>query len=227
MLTEKRIGSGFQGHKSGVQAVMRNMLIAAVALFTVVEVATVAQSGNVIQDPNAYAVYAALLTVRSRNTDSPGKINLLQETRPARARTCADPERVPLDWEPVMQNFRDANRRTSLIKPATDLGVPYSLITPQMVQVIIATASKDTRINGPVFESGDRYRGLTNTYMAVSAVGFNMEKTLALLYTEDRCSLADRDTGIIQCMRGDMIKWEKVSGAWQPAKTGTGCGWIV
>ena len=93
-----------------------------------------------------------------------------------------------------------------------------------MVKSIVAVAAQDPSpgLVGP--EPG--LRVLPAVYLAVSAVGFNAERT-SLIYTEDECNRADVGTGTIVCSRGDVTPWRKIDGQWQPSPNGTGCGWIA
>jgi hypothetical protein len=149
---------------------------------------------TVIDDPDAYAVYAAVFRQHLPNAE----IRLLQETRPPMPH-CLEPQRMRAEWQPALDDFRQANSRTHLLKPAADLGV---LITPSMVTEIAAMAVREKKpAGGYVGPEGPSLFGLPVPYVAVSAVGFNPDKTLALVYIEHPCDSAAVKTGTIVCRK--------------------------
>jgi hypothetical protein len=169
---------------------------------------------TVIDDPDANAVYAAVLRQHLANTE----IRLLQETRPPIGH-CLEPQRTQAEWQPALDDFRQANRRTHLLKPAAELGV---LITPSRVTEIVAVAVREKRpAGGYVGPEGPELFGLPVPYVAVSAVGFNPDKTLALVYIEHRCDRVAVKTGTIVCNNGELALYEKL-----PA-VGSGRAWAA
>jgi len=162
-----------------------------------------AQASEFIEDSEAYAVYAAVLqgdAFRGR------AIKLFQETRPLWG--CM--QEPPPAWQPAMQDFREANARPQLLKEGIDLGLPYVLLTPLMIKSMMA---------------GTAPRPESMLSVAVSRVGFNADKTLALVSFERECVLNMRD-GTIVCNRGEGAALKKIAGRWEPSHD-AGCSWIA
>ena len=183
---------------------------------------TVAQTLLTIEDPEAYAVYAALFQRHVKyDPQRMRDIRLLQETRPP---TRCDQKRYPdKRWEAAMTNFWQANARRWLLKSGADLGMPYTLITPPVIESILKTVAQDPspRLGGGP-EPG--LRMLPARYLVLSAVGFSADKNFAVVGHEKDCEHLNPADNSVLCSSGDVMAWEKVGGQWVPAE---GCGWIA
>ena len=185
-----------------------------------------AQALPIIEDSDSYAVYAALLQERAkRDPESMRDIRLLQETRLPQT-GCAENGRTPNGWQSAIEKFRQANAHRWLLKAGIDLGVPYSLITPPMIEPILKAVAEDPlprRGGGP--EPG--LRMLPASYIVVSAVGFNVDKTFALVGLEGQCSRLNPIDRTVLCSTGDVTPWEKIRGQWVPSRNADSCGGIA
>ena len=104
----------------------------------------VAQALPTIEDPEAYAVYAALFQRHAKNDPERIRdIRLLQETRPPMGPRCGQKGYTDKGWEPAMTNFLQANARRWLLKAGADLGIAYTLITPPEIESILKTVAQD------------------------------------------------------------------------------------
>ena len=187
----------------------------------------IAQTLPTVEDQEAYAVYAALFERRAKYYSERGsEIRLLQETRPPTGISCDLAGIPPKGWEPVVTDFRHANTRRWLLKTGADLGVPYTLITPPMIESILKAVAEypSPRLAGGP-EPG--LRALPARYIVVSAVGLNARKNFALVGDEKDCRRLNPIDNSVLCSSGDVTPWEKVNGQWVPVFNGLGCGWIA
>jgi hypothetical protein len=133
---------------------------------------------------------------------------LQQETEEIKAvSTCfssgavADPE-----WDPVVSNFQQENARVRPLQRLLPLDIPYRLIPHAAIQ------ADDARL-ALKYPGTWQSRPESMEYAAVSAVGFNPEKTKAIVYARVR-------------NRGDIFSRELRDGKWVAAKR-SGCMWIA
>lgn len=169
-----------------------------------------AQAPEFVEDTEAYAVYAVFLHAIAQGDQYRGReIKLFQETRPPRG--CMQEGTIPPEWQPAMEDFRKANVRPRLLKDGIDLGTPHLLVTPLIIKAMIAGATP---------------RPEPTLSVAVSAVGFNAEKTFALVYHEGECGVNARD-GTIGCSKGGVTPLTKVAGRWELSRNVEACTWIA
>ncbi|MBA2604727.1 MAG: hypothetical protein H0U94_14165 [Acidobacteria bacterium] len=160
-----------------------------------------------ITDPAAYKVYAAVVPPAWANVRPKGTMLLLQQETDI-PRPCAAPASPQGDeWDAVERNYRENNTRVHrLLQSMLLLDVPYRLISQAEIE------ADDARL-------ALKYPGIwqrrpeSMDFVAVSAVGFNVEGTKALVYVRAR------DSGTVRPM-------ELLDGQWVHAK-GRGCGWIA
>jgi hypothetical protein len=149
-------------------------------------------------DVDAYAVYATLLPRVSRQRD--GVILLVQET--TTTIQCIPP--LPKGWDGVRKDF-DRHDATSWMLSAV---VP----TDSLYRLIPKARSKPTThvwsANAPV--SWQRRPGSLD-FVAVSAVGFDVDKTKALVYVQTRTSFQTQMMG-------------RLGDKWVAPKGGVACG---
>src|SRR5688500_16342113 len=104
----------------------------------------VAQTLLTIEDPEAYAVYAALLQrYVNQNPERMRDLKLLQETRAPTGSTCRQRAHPDKAWEAAHTNFWQANARRWLLKTGADIGIPYTLITPPAIRSVLKTVAED------------------------------------------------------------------------------------
>lgn len=187
----------------------------------------VAQTLLTIEDPEAYAVYAALLQrYVKHDAERMRNLRLLQETRAPTGSTCRQRAHPDKAWEAVLTNFWQANARRWLLKTGADIGIPYTLITPPEIQSVLKMVADDPspRLGGGP-EPGLRL--LPARYLVFSAVGFSADKNFAVVGAEKDCDSLNPTDNSVLCSSGDVMPWERVGGQWVPAFNGLGCGWIA
>jgi hypothetical protein len=187
-----------------------------------------AQAADAITDPEAYRVYAAALSLPTNSPEGPRTaISILASTRVAK-QSCdlSGPWRPP-DWAAVVDGYRRENARERLLQPGFDLNVPYTLLTRQDLKGLMDKSGYDLSrpANRPFANLTVLSKLPGRDLMALSAVGFNRERTRATVTVQSGCSpltlLDERDPG--QCGRGDQLFFEKVDGRWSIAPAG--CSW--
>jgi hypothetical protein len=128
------------------------------------------------------------------------EIKLFQETRPPSG--CMQAGTIPPDWQPALENFRQANAQPWLLKDRIDLGTPYVLVTSSMIKSIMAGTTP-------------RLEPVLSVY-----------KTFALVYHEGDCGVNLRD-GTIGCARGGVTPLNKIAGRWELSRDMEACSWIA
>ena len=145
-----------------------------------------------VDDPEAYRVYAFLLSTEwPRNAARPKVLLIQQET------TRWDCFGKPLEtaladryttWKPVLDAYRAANQAVRTVLPGQELGFPSTVATAR--------------------EIGRAYSNWGG-YIQVSAVGFDAAEMRAMLYMAHPCG------GL--CGGGSLHLLEKVNGDWRQA----------
>jgi hypothetical protein len=169
-----------------------------------------------LADPEAYAVYASLLTERS--LEESGKTLIIQrETTPYYHRL---PDRSSLegDWVQVLDNYLATNAIPRAILTGRNLPRPYAVLSHGDIM-----RGFDHSYGSP---QSDGWSALRARYpdsrgiRGFSAVGFNPSRTRALVYSFYQCG------GL--CGAGSHHLLEKVEGRWQPATLPKVfmCNWI-
>jgi len=163
--------------------------------------------GDTITDPVAYAVYASVLPIVW--PDSNGTLLLIRETEgPNGIEPCLSAVSAEPEWSSVATNFTYENTTVRTLEPGLPVGFAYRLVPRAEI------AADDARL---VL----KYPGTWHTrpesieYAAVSAVGFDVTKTKALVYVRLRS-------------KGNLYARELRDGSWVLATLKNGCsGWIV
>jgi len=128
-----------------------------------------------------------------------------------------------------VESYRKENAYVRGIQPGFDLGVPYSLVTWAQLRALIWKAgydfAKGTGGHSPGFEVFASFP--SGKLLALSAVGFNKEKTLAMVTVQFNCFPSPGPPTVNQqCYEGAQVMMEKENGRWVRAKVGT-CFWVV
>ena len=174
-----------------------------------------------IDDIDSYAVYNAIFTpekgekvetnrrliIEDETTDYP---SYGDEDRSACLKPNPDQEKT---LGPLIENYRKVNEKPSLLLRRFELPYKYELVEHAIV-------------NGFFKEKGpggwpDFYKRFpdSNGYAYVSAVGFNDDKTLALVYAGHSCG------GL--CGGGSYYFMKKVDGRWTEVNfPGQTCTWV-
>jgi hypothetical protein len=213
----------------------RTTVVLAVVLFTssAMPSRTIrAQTGDFIDDPDAYAVYASVIPTRLGTGGKPlTGLALLQETRAGE--NCVGPERdkkLQPEWHSVTESFRRENALVRIIQAGFDLGVPYTIVTMAHLRKLMRDAGyseQSPRSNALGWDVFARFP--SGRLVALSAVGFNAGKTRAMVAMQYDCFPSWKPgTESAVCRQGRHFALEKKEGRWNVAdNVPVGCVWIA
>jgi hypothetical protein len=142
------------------------------------------------EDPDAYEVYSAVLSMHGSWQDSKSLL-ILQNIPPkewpigsARDALQGNAE-FAKQFDPIFKSFEQANREPSLLQ--------YHFAIQKSYQ-IVASAELDSAFRRRALNAGDDgWEGFRQSfpdssgYVILSAVGFNSDKTIGLVYVDYRC----------------------------------------
>jgi hypothetical protein len=163
----------------------------------------------------AYAVYSAVVpdewTVRYGHAK---RLVISRET--VFSRTCLTPEEeAKVRQAPAIADYYRANQKRWTLLPKFQIGLPYELVPLESLSAFFRTAGPG---GWPDFDS--KYPDSAG-WIEFSAVGFNEDKTFAVLYVAHHCGS--------RCGAGGVRALQKKDGKWQPGGLGVPrpCGgWI-
>jgi hypothetical protein len=159
-----------------------------------------------VDDPDAYAVYASVLasewTVRTAHA-----VQLVFQEETVTNWGCM-PSGTPLEttWRSVVESFRAANARVSLVRAGFPLGVPYIVVPSADIKASLHEIPNDPSLGWTGFYN--RYPD-SGGFMTVSAVGFDASRTRAMVYMAISCG------GL--CGNGEHHLLGKAGGLWREA----------
>jgi len=164
-------------------------------------------------EPEAYIVYAALLPDNQiwGNWASKAKSLVIQQettTRTVNGQECL-PRGIEVReaWLGVVDDYKKQNQMPRLLVRSFPLEKPYDLVESQQILTVPSWDSFYTRYP----ESGG--------FIQLSAVGFNADKSKALVYISHHCGTL--------CGTGGYVFLEKRDGKWARATLKASlCGWI-
>ena len=139
-------------------------------------------------------------------------------------------DRFSVEWRPVLESFRQENSRVWHLEPGRDFGVTYTLVTWAELSRLMQAAGYDLATfccsNAPGAEVFNRLPG--GKLVAVSAVGFNAEKTRAMVTVQYDCFPSQRPGAKPSvCQTGGRLALEKQEGRWAVAKVDFNLTWIA
>ena len=161
------------------------------------------------EDQEAYEVYSAIIPWERSLRGAHAKGLVIQkETK--RYEMCLRPE---VEWRekirPAISDYVRANANPSLLQPRIKLGGPYHLITAEELRSAIQTSG---------WEGFYQRFPASGGWMELSAVGFNVNKTVAVVYMGLYCGPL--------CGVGGFHVLEKRDGKWVALDwKGSSCGW--
>jgi len=164
----------------------------------------ISQQLDPITDPEAYAVYAAVLPRMWTNV-SKEPLLLQQETDTYMECSSRSPDRE-IGWAAVERSYNAENGRARLLRPMLPVNIPYRLIPRAEI------AADDARL-ALKYPGQWQRRPESMEYAGVSAVGFDASKTKAIVYVHLRSE-------------GGVYWIEKRLGKWEHRARG-GCSWIA
>jgi hypothetical protein len=189
---------------------------------------TRAQSDDVIADPESYAVFAAALAIGTADGGRPAdRVALLGETRAVT--TCPDEKAVPPEWRPVVANHKKENAGIRALRPSADLGRPYSLVSIADLRSLMRSAGYDlSKFSGQQSPGAQVFRGFPGRLVAFSAVGFDEQKTRAMVTVQYDCfPTAENQPPYRYCHEYRQLLLEKHEGKWIAARAVGTCGGIA
>ena len=161
------------------------------------------------EDQEAYEVYSAILPLESPLRNAHAKRLIIQnETKGFEM--CLRPEE---EWQekigPAISDYVRSNAKPSLLQPRIQVGVPYHLIAADELTTAIQAAGWEGFYQ--------RYPD-SGGWMELSAVGFNVNKTVAVVYIGHHCGPL--------CGGGGFHVLEKKDGKWVAIDwKGSSCAW--
>ena len=171
----------------------------------------VSQSGKAppYEDQEAYEVYSAILPSEWPSRVAHAK-RLIIQTETTGYQMCLRPDQ---EWQekigPAIFEFVRLNAKPSLLQPRIKAAVPYHLINADELTSVVQTGWEEFYRRYP--DSGG--------WMELSAVGFNVDKTVAVVYMGHHCGWL--------CGGGGFHVLEKKDGKWVPLDwKGGRCTWV-
>lgn len=161
------------------------------------------------EDQEAYEVYSAIVPLERPLRDVHAKRLIIQnETKGFQM--CLRPEQ---EWEervgPAISDYVRANAKPSLLQQRIKVGVPYQLIMADDLKSAIQTIGWEGFYQ--------RYPD-SGGWIELSVVGFNVDKTVAVVYMGHHCGPL--------CGGGGFHVLEKKDGKWVALDwKGSGCAW--
>ena len=161
------------------------------------------------EDQEAYEVYSAILPLEWPLRDAHAKRLIIQnETKGYEM--CLRPDK---EWQekigPAISDYVRSNAKPSLLQPRIKVGVPYRLIIVDELRSAIQTSGWEGFYQ--------RYPD-SGGWMELSAVGFNVNKTVAVVYMGHHCGPL--------CGGGGFHVLEKKDGKWVALDwKGSSCAW--
>jgi hypothetical protein len=162
------------------------------------------------EDDEAYAVYSAILPsewpVRVAHAKS-----LIIQTETTSYDMCLRPEN---EWQekvgPAISDYLRVNAKPSLLQPRINIEIPYQLIPLDKLRSVIKTGG---------WEAFYRQYPDSGGWIQLSAVGFNTDKTVAVVYVAHHCGSL--------CGGGSFHVLEKKDGWWVSLEwKGASCVWV-
>ena len=162
------------------------------------------------EDREAYEVYSAILPLERPLRDGQAKRLLIQDETKG-FQMCLSPDK---EWEerigPAIFDFVRLNEKPSLLQPRIKVDIPYQLIVADELRP--ASHAGWERFHQRYPDSGG--------WIELSAVGFNVNKTVAVVYMGYHCGSL--------CGHGGFHVLEKKDGKWVALDwQGSSCAWAA
>jgi hypothetical protein len=162
-------------------------------------------------DAEAYKVYEALLPTDW--TVAHARRLLLQAQTASKLDFCLkpDPESAALP-QPAFDSFVTLSNTTWLLQPSFKLSIPYEFASSEELRAFF-------KPGGTGWEGlAKRYPDSAHSYIVLSPVAFNTDKTIAVVYMGHSCGSL--------CGEGTFYVLEKKDGIWKSMRwRGTSCAW--
>ncbi len=207
---------------------MGRVVLVAVAAIVATGAGGGTQTGEVITDSEAYAVYAAALQQRlTQGGSRVERITLLAETRAGDLK-CRFSMELPPEWRAVIDNYGQENARSRVIAPGPNFGIPSVILTAGDLTRLMQQAGYDlSKLSGRQAAGSEVFSRLPGgRLVALSAVGFDITKTRAMLAIQFDCfpPRPGGERNEAMCDRGWEFFMEKIGIEWTPAPLES-CTW--
>ena len=193
-----------------VRSLVAIVLVAAAADLAGVQIPA---AESVIDDPEAYVVYATLIAAEGPARRDASKQLVIQRETVVNKDCTVSGGALETDWKAVADDFKLENAHVRFVSPDRDLHRPY-VVVPE--KDLLAFFTKQGG-NWPAF-----YRQYPDSggYVELSAIGFDRSKTRAMVYVAHHCG------GL--CGGGSYHLLEKVDAKWREADVPgmTTCMWV-
>jgi len=148
-----------------------------------------AQTARTVNDPDSYAIYTAVLRDEWPVRDAKAKRLVMMietEVYPEKIMaSCLKPEPAyKAELEPLLLAYREANKRPWTLQRKFDISIPYELVTRDSLKTVL-----EVPFNPNLDPWEDFYKRYPDSggVLMMSAVGFNVERKMALVYMGHFC----------------------------------------
>jgi len=156
------------------------------------------------QDPEAYQVYAAVLSLDQAARDS--DILAIRREADSSSNVCPEAEnKLDVDIQQAISNYEQMNSKVWLLERMFPIEKPYELLASS--EIVAAPSNGIEKWETAVQQYLD-----SAGWIGLSVVGFNSDKTAAVLYFEHQCRHL--------CSSGAFHFLRRVGDTWTPIETG-------
>jgi hypothetical protein len=203
---------------------MRRRALALLALTSALNWSASAQTSNVITDPEVYAVYASIPWSSWASPEHASGLAIAESTEDSGGGPSCF-KRLPADWAYVADDYRRENFAHRKLVKGFNLGLPYDLLSAPDLRALVA---REFEYSQRLADQPSPSRSLRpyeqlpgGKLITLSAVGFNVERTRAIL------SLSSTSSGPMNA-EGWLLRRIKVNGVWRstPEQPDFDCVWI-
>lgn len=171
--------------------------------------ATTAQGGAAkpVDDPEAYAVYASLLSAEPSVRAARPKTIVFQQETGTNWKCMPSGRPIEAEWKVVVDRLRAENSGTRQVRGGFQLGIPYVVVPAAEIMASFLEVPNDPTLGWTGFY--ERYPD-SGGYWVASAVGFDPERKRAMVYLAHSCgALCGSETHHLI---------EKVQGVWRAVR---------
>lgn len=174
-------------------------LVAACLCWSAIAAGTDPAAAKSYDVTDAYRIYSLLLPYQESYGFAKGTLIIQEETVSTRdgAEPCVTPE-AATRFKDAITDYKRLNRKPWLLQRRFEIEKPYELVSSDTIRALFGEGGW----NGFYKRHPD-----SGGYIIMSAVGFNKEKTLAIVYTGSSCG------GL--CGRWSFHLLEKIDGNWK------------
>jgi hypothetical protein len=163
---------------------------------------------NAYEEATAYEVYAAILPLDPLRVAHAKGLVIRRET--TSFQMCLRPDReFETKVGPAIANYVELNKKQWVLQARLSIDSPYQFLETSKFSALLDKGGWDEYY---------RQYPASGGLIALSAVGFNGDKTIAVVWIVNSCGGT--------CGVGTFHVLEKVDGKWQPLKwKGSSCAW--